>query len=245
MDKNWLIRTKNNHILGPISKEKVLELYHNGSVKAEDEICSGNGYWFFVREKELVEKYLLGDALQSFNPVSEADDRILDAPEDPNNPNTQVIDLNEVELEAEPALEVTESEDSEKKNLTEEQPQEEEVLQEEIQVHEEQKEEVSEVEPQQTEQSEKERNEQSEEAEAFALKDDEALKAELESNPNIQVVELNKQKSFGDYFLVLISLGLLALAVMAFYFRKNIMQHFLSSAHAQTEVSNSLVKKKV
>jgi hypothetical protein len=71
------------------------------------------------------------------------------------------------------------------------------------------------------------------------------LKAELESNPNIQVVELNKQKSFGDYFLVLISLGLLALAVMAFYFRKNIMQHFLSSAHAQTEVSNSLVKKKV
>lgn len=74
MDKNWLIRTKSNHILGPVSKEKVLELYHNGSIKPDDEICSGNGYWFFIREEELVEKYLLGSEDQSFNPISEAKD---------------------------------------------------------------------------------------------------------------------------------------------------------------------------
>ena len=74
MGKNWLIRTKSNHILGPVSKEKVLELYQNGSIKQDDEICSGNGYWFFIRENSLVEKYLLGNSKQSFNPISEAKD---------------------------------------------------------------------------------------------------------------------------------------------------------------------------
>ncbi len=74
MGKNWLIRTKSNHILGPISKEKVIELYQNGSIKADDEICSGNGYWFFIREIDLVNKYLLGSVPQSFNPISEAKD---------------------------------------------------------------------------------------------------------------------------------------------------------------------------
>lgn len=74
MGKNWLIRTKSNHILGPVSKEKVLELYQNGSIKADDEICSGNGYWFYIRESDLVDKYLKGQCAQSFNPISEAKD---------------------------------------------------------------------------------------------------------------------------------------------------------------------------
>jgi len=72
MEKNWLIRTKSNHILGPISKDKVLELYHNGSIKPDDEVCSGNGYWFFIREDDLVKRYLLGNESQGFNPISEA-----------------------------------------------------------------------------------------------------------------------------------------------------------------------------
>ena len=74
MVKNWLIRTKSNHILGPVSKEKIIELYQNGSIRPEDEVCSGNGYWFFMREKELVESYILGNKKQSFNPISEARD---------------------------------------------------------------------------------------------------------------------------------------------------------------------------
>jgi hypothetical protein len=74
MGKNWLIRTKSNHILGPVSKEKVLELYNNGSIKPDDEICSGNGYWFFIRETEMVDRFLLGSDSQGFNPISEAKD---------------------------------------------------------------------------------------------------------------------------------------------------------------------------
>lgn len=73
MEKNWLIRTKNNHILGPVSKQKVRELLEKGSIKGDDELTCGNGYWFFVREKELVEKYVVGDMPQGFNPVSEAE----------------------------------------------------------------------------------------------------------------------------------------------------------------------------
>ncbi|MEX0798362.1 MAG: hypothetical protein WEB87_02260 [Bacteriovoracaceae bacterium] len=73
MEKNWLIRTKNNHILGPVSKAKAKELVENGSIKGEDEVCSGNGFWFYVREKDLVNKYLFGEEDQPFNPVTEAE----------------------------------------------------------------------------------------------------------------------------------------------------------------------------
>ncbi len=74
MAKNWLIRTKTNHILGPISKEKVLELLQNGSIKDDDEVCAGNGFWFFIREDDMVARYLLGREQQNFNPISEAKD---------------------------------------------------------------------------------------------------------------------------------------------------------------------------
>ncbi len=72
MNRTWLIRTKKNKILGPLSKEKVFELYESRDLTENDEICSGNGYWFWIKEKELVKKYLLGDTEQSFNPVCEA-----------------------------------------------------------------------------------------------------------------------------------------------------------------------------
>jgi hypothetical protein len=98
MLKNWLIRTKSNHILGPVSKAKVTELYKNGSVKADDEFCSGNGYWFFVKEKALIERYLLGDEVQEFNPISEANDVLV-----AENSATSVINLKE--LQAKPKVE--------------------------------------------------------------------------------------------------------------------------------------------
>lgn len=72
--KNWLIRTKNKQILGPATKEKVIELIEKGSLTSEDEITCGNGYWFWVRERDLLEKYLYGDLPQTFNPISEAQD---------------------------------------------------------------------------------------------------------------------------------------------------------------------------
>ena len=101
MKRNWLIRTKNNKILGPLPKEKVIELYNAGDLKELDEVCSGNGYWFWIKEKELVEKYLVGEAEQSFNPVSEAQTvlchskggSVLGVSKESNTENTQVLQV--------------------------------------------------------------------------------------------------------------------------------------------------------
>ncbi len=95
MNKNWLIRTKSNHILGPVSKDKVIELYKNGSIKGDDEVCSGNGYWFFIREKDLIEKYLLGINVQPFNPISEAKDVLT---VDPDAPVAEAVEEEDVTL---------------------------------------------------------------------------------------------------------------------------------------------------
>lgn len=72
LERNWLIRTTQNQILGPISKAKLVEFIQKGALGLQDEVSSGNGYWFQVKEQELVEKYLFGDIPQSFNPMSEA-----------------------------------------------------------------------------------------------------------------------------------------------------------------------------
>jgi hypothetical protein len=72
IERNWLIRTSQNQVLGPVAKAKVLEFLQKGALGHNDEVSSGNGYWFHLREKDLVERYLLGDIPQSFNPISEA-----------------------------------------------------------------------------------------------------------------------------------------------------------------------------
>lgn len=68
----WLVRTQTNHILGPIHKDKLLELLEGGTLEADDEICSGNGYWFFVREKELLQRFVYEGEPQGFNPICNA-----------------------------------------------------------------------------------------------------------------------------------------------------------------------------
>ena len=72
MERNWLIRTSQNQILGPVAKQKLLEFIQKGALGMTDEVTSGNGYWFSIKEKELVEKYIYGDVPQSYNPISES-----------------------------------------------------------------------------------------------------------------------------------------------------------------------------
>lgn len=82
--RKWLIRTNNNQIFGPVTKEKILEFYRDKTLTLEDEVCSGNGYWFYLREEELIQKYLIGNIDQPFNPISEAKD-VLDFTSDIEN----------------------------------------------------------------------------------------------------------------------------------------------------------------
>lgn len=72
MERNWLIRTSQNQILGPVAKQKLLEFVQKGALGMLDEVSSGNGYWFSLKEKDLVEKYLHGDLPQGYNPISES-----------------------------------------------------------------------------------------------------------------------------------------------------------------------------
>ncbi len=72
MEKCWLIRTRNKQILGPVTKQKIIEFIDKGSLAPDDEVTSGNGYWILIKEDNLIEKYVKGDIPQGFNPISEA-----------------------------------------------------------------------------------------------------------------------------------------------------------------------------
>ncbi len=59
----WLIRTKTLNIIGPMSKEDLLKYLSQNQLHDDDEICEGNGHWFFFREKNLVNKLLFNDVV--------------------------------------------------------------------------------------------------------------------------------------------------------------------------------------
>ncbi|MEA9355538.1 hypothetical protein SHI21_04980 [Bacteriovorax sp. PP10] len=110
MERNWLIRTAQNQILGPVAKQKLLEFIQKGALGMMDEVTSGNGYWFSLKEKELVEKYLHGDLPQGYNPISESRS-VVSRKDNPdkttsintapaNNNITQIIKLDLVGLNA-------------------------------------------------------------------------------------------------------------------------------------------------
>ena len=72
MSDIWLIRTSENKIFGPVSSKKILELISRGSLKKNDEISAGNGFWIFVKESSLIEIYLKKNKTQPFNLITEA-----------------------------------------------------------------------------------------------------------------------------------------------------------------------------
>ncbi|MEI8348060.1 MAG: hypothetical protein WCG27_11375, partial [Pseudomonadota bacterium] len=72
MDRSWLIRTRQKKILGPVSREKLLDLFKKQSLGERDEVCSGDGFWFRLNEKEMVDRYLLSSNPQPHNLLSEA-----------------------------------------------------------------------------------------------------------------------------------------------------------------------------
>jgi phage tail protein X len=90
MERNWLIRTTQNQVLGPVAKQKLLEFIEKGALGLNDEVTSGNGYWFSLREKELVDKYIYGDIPQGYNPISESKSVLakLENPEKTTSINT-------------------------------------------------------------------------------------------------------------------------------------------------------------
>jgi hypothetical protein len=93
MEKDWLIRTHHNQILGPVSKEKIRYLINENTLTGEDEIACGNGFWFKIKEKEMVEKYIFGDFIQGFDPIGEAEDVLIAPAKDPSTTKLTMIPI--------------------------------------------------------------------------------------------------------------------------------------------------------
>ena len=67
--KKWLIRMADGRIFGPLEREQVIQSYRDKLLSEKDEICCGMGYWFYVSEKEIMEKYLFNES-NDFGAVS-------------------------------------------------------------------------------------------------------------------------------------------------------------------------------
>ncbi len=106
-ERNWLIRTRSMQILGPVSIKKVHELIEKNSLRAEDELSSGNGYWFALRETELLEKYVNNQIPQGFNPITEAKTLLAKStskakpqqPQERREPDEEIAPLSDEDLE--------------------------------------------------------------------------------------------------------------------------------------------------
>lgn len=54
----WLIRTADNLVAGPYSRDQVRQLIRDGQLGLDDEVCPANGYWFFLHERDEVRDLL-------------------------------------------------------------------------------------------------------------------------------------------------------------------------------------------
>lgn len=63
----WLVRTAQNLVAGPYSREQVRQMILSGQLKAQDEICRSNHYWIQLHEREEVSSELGADVLASLS----------------------------------------------------------------------------------------------------------------------------------------------------------------------------------
>ena len=50
MTDQWLVRTSQNLIHGPYSKQEICQFIQGAKLTTLDEVCSSSGYWFFLHE---------------------------------------------------------------------------------------------------------------------------------------------------------------------------------------------------
>lgn len=238
MEKNWLIRTKNNRILGPISKRKVLELIDNKSIKGDDEVCSGNGYWFFVKEDLLVDKYIRSNEVQGFNPVQEAQTVVANGLEDEQQPtwnqggasipSEDDLEYPEVEEEAEDITLIGEVDISQLNS----EPEIDDVAEEEnlIQF----------AHPMDGLDDDEENSEQDE--------DDAIIEPEDDDQDS---EEVSKKSFLNDRILFTLAVIFVSFAIIAFYFRKRIVKSYINTSFsyelipsANAQIKDGISKKK-
>lgn len=92
MKKNWLVRTFDKKILGPISREKLISLILDGKLMESDEICPGNHFWVYVKERVLCAELL--EAPELLGPLTspEEEQANLELPENQEDKKTEEIE---------------------------------------------------------------------------------------------------------------------------------------------------------
>lgn len=54
----WMVRTAQNEVRGPYTREAVVQQIQRGELGPDDEVCQANHYWIYLDEREEVQKQL-------------------------------------------------------------------------------------------------------------------------------------------------------------------------------------------
>lgn len=60
----WLVRTAENYLAGPYTRDQIRQLIREGQLGSQDEVCRGNHFWIMLHEKDEVIRQLGADCVQ-------------------------------------------------------------------------------------------------------------------------------------------------------------------------------------
>ena len=105
----WLVRTAQNWIAGPYSKDQVCQMILSGQISLQDEVCLENSYWIYVHERGEIQEQL--GIQPPLEPSTEGDETtethvaspVEDGPTDPHfKAESKAVELNSLpEMESE------------------------------------------------------------------------------------------------------------------------------------------------
>jgi len=68
----WMIRTAENILSGPFSRQQIVQLIEEGKLDITDEVCGSSGYWIFLHEQAEVKRHLGFDLPKAFFDTEES-----------------------------------------------------------------------------------------------------------------------------------------------------------------------------
>jgi hypothetical protein len=99
----WLIRTAQNWIAGPYKADQVRQMILDRKLTLQDEVCSANGYWVYLHEREEILQQLGIEVPPPGGPSSDEEitETQTDLDNDTTDPNLSLLsDSSLMEMEA-------------------------------------------------------------------------------------------------------------------------------------------------
>ena len=89
MTKMWMIRTQDFRILRPMDETTLIEKLERGEVSPQDELCSDDGYWFFLSDVKELKSQLAQVNLEKIFPKNKKEG--TDATDTAHGPRTTIL----------------------------------------------------------------------------------------------------------------------------------------------------------